>query len=233
MSESAEHLLHREDAAAYVLGALEEQEAAAFRAHADACPVCGAEVARLHEAAAVLTVAAPRIDAPRSLKRRVLASAREDQRSRATPARPGRRRLVPRLELAGAVALVAGLAIGALLIRSSGGGTTIIRARVAGVSFWHTAKPPVAYLRRSGNRAELVIDHLPQAPLGDVYELWIERGGKPHPTDALFSPTRFGHADANVPGGVAGASAVLVTAEPRGGTTAPTMAPLIAAVLSD
>ncbi len=231
MSESSEHLLHSEDAAAYLLGALDEPEAARFRAHADRCPVCAAELERLGAAAGALTLAAPQIATPRQLRKRVFAAVRADEPTRTTVARQRPRRFVARFELVGAIGLAVGLAIGAVVIRSANPTTTVIRANVASASFWRSSARPVAWLKRSGDHAELVVDRLPQAPPGKVYELWIERRGKPEPTDALFEPTSSGHADANVPGGVSGASAVLVTAEPRGGSKAPTMAPLIDAVL--
>jgi hypothetical protein len=231
MSESSEHLLHSEDAAAYLLGALDEQEAALFRAHADRCLVCSAELERLGAAAGALTLAAPQIAAPRRLRRRVLGAVRDDEPTRAAVARPRPRRFAARFELVGAVGLAVGLAIGAFVVRSANPATTVTRANVASASFWRSGARPVAWLKRTGDHAELVVHRLPQAPPGKVYELWVERAGKAVPTDALFEPTSTGQADANVPGGVSGASAVLVTAEPRGGTKVPTMAPLIDAVL--
>jgi hypothetical protein len=232
MSQPPEHLPRSDDAAAYVLGALDESEAADFRAHADTCAICTAELERLRTTAAVLPLALPRLQAPRRLRRHVLAGARAERQAGArAPARTLFRHT--RFQLAGAGGLAAGLAIGALVIAPSSPGTSVIRASVASASVWHTARRPVAWLKRSGDRAELVVEHLPQAGSGRVYELWIERSGKPEPTDALFEPTSSGRADASVPGGVAGASAVLVTAEPRGGSKVPSMAPLIAASLQD
>jgi hypothetical protein len=231
VSEPTEHLPRSDDAAAYLLGALEEHEAAEFRAHADSCAVCTAELRRLGRAAVLLPLAAPPLEPPARLRRRVVAAARAERGSHAAPAGATWRRAGRRFELAGAVGLAAGLAIGALVLGSAGQGTTVIPASVASVSFWHSNTRPVAWLKRTGEHAELVVEHLPQAPHGMLYELWIERRGTSEPTDALFEPTSSGWADAVVPGGVAGASAVLVTAEPRGGTKVPTMAPLIDANL--
>lgn len=233
MSRPSDHSPRSDDAAAYLLGALDGEEAAEFRAHADSCSVCAAELERLGAPAAMLALAAPQLDAPARLRRRVISAARADRPAPAQELRRQPRAWPRRFELVGAGGLAVGLAIGAFIIGSASPATTVIRARVAGVSFWHGARQPVAWLKRSGNRAELVVEHLPQAPYGKVYEIWIERHGKPEPTDALFQPTSSGRADANVPGGVAGAAAVLVTAEPRGGTKVPTMAPLIDAVLRD
>jgi hypothetical protein len=232
MSQPSEHLPRSDDAAAYVLGVLDEAEAAEFRSHADACAICGAEVERLRATAALLPFAAPQLEAPRRLRRRVLAAARDAPPAPATAPRRAQRRRT-RFEFAGAGGLAVGLAIGALVLAPSNPSTSVIRARVASAAAWHSAGRPAAWLKRSGDHAELVVERLPQAGPGKVYELWIERRGKAWPTDALFEPNNRGQADANVPGGVAGASAVLVTAEPRGGTKVPTMAPLIDASLQD
>jgi hypothetical protein len=232
MSQRPEHLPRSDDAAAYVLGALDEAEAAEFLEHTEDCAICASELERLRATAAVLPLAAPQLEAPRRLRRRVLAAARDTQPARATARRgPHRRRI--QFQFAGAGGLAVGLAVGALVLAPGNPSTSVIRASVASASAWHSAGRPVAWLKRSGDRAELVVEHLPQAGAGEVYELWIERRGKPEPTDALFEATSSGRADANVPGGVAGASAVLVTVEPRGGTKVPTMAPLIDASLQD
>jgi anti-sigma-K factor RskA len=228
MSETADHPPRSDDAAAYVLGALDGHEASEFRAHIASCESCAEEVGRFAAAAAMLPLAAPQIKAPAKLRRRVIGEARREQRAGAQSRgwRPARR-----FELVGAGALAVGLALGALLLAPGTPGTTVIRAQVAAVSVWHTRTRPVAWLDRSGSDATLVVEDLPQAPAGKVYELWVERGGRPRPTDALFEPTSGGRAEAVVPGGVAGASAVLVTAERRGGAEVPTMAPLIHASL--
>ena len=58
--------------------------------------------------------------------------------------------------------------------------------------------------------------------------MWLKPpGGAPAPTDALFSPTRQGSASVDVPGKVSSGDQVLVTAEPAGGSAAPTSPPVI------
>ena len=59
------------------------------------------------------------------------------------------------------------------------------------------------------------------------------RGSRPPaPTSALFDVPADGYTDVDVPGSVRGVRQVLVTAEPAGGSRAPTQAPVIAATLS-
>ena len=63
-----------------------------------------------------------------------------------------------------------------------------------------------------------------------MYQVWLlGEGESPSPTDALFVPGRDGTASVDVPGDVAGARQVLVTAEPRGGSDRPTRPPVVMA----
>ncbi len=67
-----------------------------------------------------------------------------------------------------------------------------------------------------------------EPPFGEVYELWLDRpGAPPRPTDALFTVTRAGSADVQIPGSLRGVRSVLVTAEPLGGSPSPTSAPIL------
>jgi hypothetical protein len=59
----------------------------------------------------------------------------------------------------------------------------------------------------------------------------VQRGHNVHATDALFNVTSAGRASVGVPVSLAGARAVMVTAEPRGGSLRPTSAPVIVATL--
>ena len=88
-----------------------------------------------------------------------------------------------------------------------------------------------ASLRVSGGRAELLVDGMPQVPARHTYQVWVQRRGAPQPTDALFSVSRSGGATVAVPGSIAGVKAVLVTAEPLGGSRTPTLPVLIDARL--
>jgi anti-sigma factor RsiW len=234
MSGQTEHTARSDDAAAYVLGALDEREAAEFGAHVRSCPLCAAEVARLSSAVAVLPLGVTQLSAPNSLRRRVLKEAAGDVRDRRRP-RIRAVRSRPRFAqaaLSGAIALAAGVVIGAVLIAPGHGPSTVIRATVASAAAWQPAAQPVAELERYGDRGQLVVTRLPAAPAGKVYELWIERDGVAHPTSVLSEPTSSGAATVDVPGDLNGASAVLVTAERLGGAKVPTMAPLIDAQLA-
>jgi hypothetical protein len=64
--------------AAYTLGALDELEAAAVRAHLQSCPACQAEFSGLAETASHLAEQSPRLAPPPELRSRVLAAVERD-----------------------------------------------------------------------------------------------------------------------------------------------------------
>jgi anti-sigma-K factor RskA len=219
------------NAAPYVLGALTDEEHTDFVRHMESCAVCREEVAALQVVAANLPAAAPQVSAPPDLKRRVMATVNQEARLRGASEAAGAPRRLPRRSLgwrpALAVACAAAVALLAVLVLVPGGGTPTrtISAEVIPA----TAN---ASLRVSGQHAELDIAGMPQLPANEVYEVWIKRPGALQPTDALFTVTSAGDASVNVPGNLHGAQAVMVTAEPAGGSRVPTSMPVIVANLA-
>jgi anti-sigma-K factor RskA len=219
------------NAAAYVLGALSDDEGRAFRSHLQSCAVCREEVAALSVVADALPAAAPQLTAPSELKRRVMAAVREEApRVSARPSRAPERRAFPawrqRPALAGLALAAAVIALAVIALAPGGGsGVRVIRADVL-------SPRASALLRLSGGHAELSIAGLPQSAPGRVYEVWLKGAGQPRPTDVLFTVTSAGDATVGVPGGLSGVSEVLVTSERRGGSSVPTRAPVIVAHLS-
>jgi anti-sigma-K factor RskA len=219
------------NAAAYVLGALSDDEGRAFRSHLQSCAVCREEVAALSVVADALPAAAPQLTAPSELKRRVMAAVREEvPRVSPSPSRAPDRRPFAALRLRPALA---GLALAAAVIAlaviafapGGGSGVRVIRADVL-------SPRASALLRLGGGHAELSIAGLPQSAPGRVYEVWLKSAGRPRPTDVLFTVTSAGDATVGVPGSLSGVSEVLVTSERRGGSSVPTRAPVIVAHLS-
>jgi anti-sigma-K factor RskA len=210
-----------ENAAAYVLGALEPAEAEAFRAHIDECAACRAEVAAYEGVTTVFPAAGGPYEVPRGLRRRVM------REVRATPkTAPSRRaatvRAPTRFPLAwgGALAAVVVAVIVAVALSSgASSGTRVIQASVGS-----------AQLQIAGGRGDLVVHRLPPLPAGRIYEMWVQRGNAaPTPTGTLFSTRANGSANVGVPGSLHGISAVMVTQERAGGSPAPTSAPIIVA----
>lgn len=221
-----------QDAAPYVLGALPETEHEAFVAHLQSCAICREEVAALQVVAASLPAAVPQLSAPGDLKRRVMATVQTEAELRgASASRAAPRGRAPRLSVSwrpalGALAALAAIAVLVVvgLTSTGGGGTRVIHAQV-------TAPAARATVRVSSGHAELDIAGMPQSPPGHVYEVWVKRSGGPQPTDALFTVSSTGTATVGVPGAVSGVTAIMVTAEPKGGSRVPTSAPVIVARL--
>jgi anti-sigma-K factor RskA len=225
-----------EDAAgAYVLGALPDDERRGFEAHLATCEACRAEVDELGGAADLLPVSAPAMVPPPALKARIMAEVEREaallaaagpqaDRPTPTPARRERRRRLgfPAVALA-CVTLLAGIAVGAVLFKS---GTKTLQ-------FTPKGSQAVAELDVSGDKAVLVAHDLPSPGAGKTYQVWLKRPGQaPQPTAALFTPRSDGSATASVTGELHDGDQVLVTAEPDGGSPAPTSDPVLAAKMT-
>jgi anti-sigma-K factor RskA len=222
------------NAAPYVLGALTKAEHEAFALHLVSCAVCREEVAALESVAASLPAAAPQIDAPPELKKRVMSAvyedAERDQASHVDDARTSvarrRRAWWPAFApLAIASACIVALVVVLATSSGTGGESKLIRARVS-------APGASASVLVSGAHAQLTIANMPQSPPGRVYQVWIERSRTPAPTNALFTVSSRGSATVGVPGSITGVKELLVTSEPLGGSRVPTRAPVITAKLS-
>lgn len=147
------------------------------------------------------------------LRERILANVRNETVGAPTRSRVDRARSL----LLPTAALITGIALGGVsaLAFSSGHARTGWRPPLTGAH---------ATLRRIGARAELLVSGMPEPPAREVYEVWLQRrGGAPRPTDALFTVTKGGSANVEVPGGVSGGvTQVLVSNEPLGGSMTPT-----------
>jgi hypothetical protein len=110
-------------------------------------------------------------------------------------------------------------------------GATVSGGSSAPATHVYRAAVGAARVRVTDGRAELIVQRLPQLPDGRIYEVWLEHGGAPQPTKALFGVTRTGQADVVVPGYSRTVSAVLVTSEPAGGSPRPTTDPVVVANL--
>jgi anti-sigma factor RsiW len=245
---------HRDDAGAWVLGALSDDERERFAAHLPGCEICRREVAELQMVADTLPLAAPQVAPPPELKERIMAVVRSeaavleaagpeadvapsapvaerDPPQRERPPREKRERRWFRMPLslrpipaAVAAAVLIALGVGGGVLLSSGGSSgRTVQARVV------AAPGARASLTVAHQRATLKVKDFPPPPSGRVYQVWLKRPGRPpDPTTALFR-VRGGNATVDVPGSMAGVDQVLVTAEPDGGSRAPTRPPVIIA----
>jgi len=211
------------DAAPYVLGALEPAEARAFAEHVQVCAVCRDEVAALTPVLDVLPASVPRYEVTSALRRRVMHAVRSEPKAARRPRRSLRwwthdaARMLPRpaVAIGLAIAVAFGVVVGT---RSAGSPTRVIEASVG----W-------AQLRVAGGHGELIVDHLSPAPPDRVYELWLQRGSRIPAPSTLFAVTSRGTAVVGVPGDLSGVTRVLVTVEPAGGSRVPTSRAVIVA----
>jgi anti-sigma-K factor RskA len=248
---------HRDDAGAWVLGALPDDEHERFAAHLAGCETCRREVAQLQMVADTLPLAATQVAPPPELKERIMAVVRSEaavleaagpeadvaprapaQTPAAAPARRPRQKRerrrwfgLPALALrpipaavAAAVLIAVGVGGGVLLSHDGSSGRTVAAQVVV------PASPDArASLTLADDRATLKVKDFPAPPSGRVYQVWLKRPGRPpDPTTALFR-VRGGSATVDVPGSVRGVDQVLVTAEPDGGSRAPTRDPIVIA----
>jgi len=199
------------DAAPYLLGALEPDETRAFMRHLDQCAVCRDEVASLAPVLDALPSCAPPRSVRPAFRRRMLRAVRDEPR---TPRPRTRSVALRRSAPAGWLALGLAVAAAALVVAV---GIPHARTRTIRASVGQAA------LRVDpGGHGELVVERLPSLPADRTCELWlIPRRGHPIP-GTLFGVTARGTADLGVPRDLHGITRLLVTAEPRAGSLAPT-----------
>lgn len=223
------HASRQEDVGAFVLGALEPAEQAAFEGHLAGCPECRDEVEQLRLAVDALPRSVEPFAAPPSLKRSLMEAVRED-------AKPARRPLLdrlrlpnlrPQLAMAAALLLVAGVALGTQLGGNDRGGHRVIAA-VPDRSRVPNASATVTLPTHDDGPAQLRVTGLPSPKPGQVYEIWLKRGDQLQP-GPLFNVDATGNGAGAIPDDLEGVSAVLVTRERTGGAKVPSEAPIISA----
>ena len=118
------------------------------------------------------------------------------------------------------VLLVAGVAGYELGKTGSGGGeeaTTFVSRQPDGIT---------VRMVREGDGGTLRLANVDQLPPDRVLEAWVRREGKVEAVPALFVPDRGGRASTQIED-MRGVDTVMVTEEPRGGSTEPTSEPIV------
>jgi anti-sigma-K factor RskA len=224
MSET-DHDSRRDELAAYALGALDPGEAAELERHLAGCEECRTELDWLCPAVQLLPESVGRVEAPPELRERLMEQVRsEAKRPRAASASRGEswwHRIGTR-PLAGlaAVALVVAALAGYAINEGGGGGeeaSTVIAGKAPGVT---------VEMVRQGESGTLHLANLRQLPPDEVLQAWVQRGERVVSARTLFVPNPDGTATATIDD-MDGVSAVMVTAEPRGGSVQPTSAPIV------
>ncbi len=229
----SDHDRFEETAGAFVLGALPDDERAAYMAHLATCAACQAEVDELSVAVQALPMSAPPMKPPPALKARIMAEVDREAALLASASEPRREPKAKRrwrfswpmgaVALA-CVTLLLGLGAGAAVF--GGGGRTVPFESAPSLA------QASAELEIDGDKAVLVANGLPAPPEGQVYMVWlVGPDGKPKPTSALFKPRGDGSATASVTG-LDDAEAVVVNTEESPDVMAPTSPVLLTATLS-
>ena len=233
-----------DDLGAYLLGALEPHEHAAFEGHLAGCPECRAELEELRIAADALPRSVEPFAPPPSLKRSLMEAVREDAAQAEGAAATGRRRrsLVERLgidrlltgmrpELAwvsAAFVLAVGIALGVAVSQLAGGGDDGHRTVAAFVDRTRIQNASATLTVPDSGTAQLKVTGMPAPRPGQVYEIWLKRGDQVQP-GPLFNVDSMGKGVGAIPDDLDGVSAVLVTRERTGGAQVPSEVPVISA----
>lgn len=227
MSENG-HKRRSDEIAAFLLDALEPGEAAELERHLAGCEECRTELEWLRPAVQLLPESVERVEAPPELRESLMTQVRAEAKTGAkgTARLPRRERgllrgwiLRPATGFAALVLVVAAVAAFALSGGDSGGGntTTTFTGRSPGVT---------AEMVSSGDSGTLHLANLHQLPSDKVLQAWVEREGQVESAKTLFVPNQDGTASATIDD-MEGVTTVMVTAEPRGGSTQPTSAPIV------
>ena len=223
--------------AAWVLGALDPEEADAIRVHVEGCASCLEVAARLRRVVGALPLAVDEATPPARLRERVLAAAAASPRAAAPPGarilrpvpKPPRARRssrIPSYALAAvaAVALLVGVLIGQVTLRTPAPGP-VTRFMLAGHQEMSGAQATVIDLRSDGV-ALIDFRGLPQPGADRVYEVWlIPAKGDPVPA-AVFVPDSNGAKVVLVNRSLGGFTVMAVTNEAGpNGSQAPTQQP--------
>ncbi|CAA9537485.1 MAG: hypothetical protein AVDCRST_MAG85-4263 [uncultured Solirubrobacteraceae bacterium] len=217
-----------EDVAPYALGALEPEHARAFERHLAECELCTADLATLRPAIAALPASAEQVDPPPHLKKRIMAIVESEAKARRAAEAPHRRerrfdfRFLAPVATAAAAVLIAIVMIGG---NGGNGGDDPGAPVKANIPAKAVPAGTTAELRMDDGRGTLIVTGMKAPSKDHVYQVWKKRGSAaPEPTDALFTPTKDGHASVAVPGDMEGVDQVLVSTEPVGGSPHPTTA---------
>jgi anti-sigma factor RsiW len=224
--------------AAYALDALDPEGREIFEAHLGQCARCREELASFGEAATALALGVVSPPPPAGLRNRILAAAAME-RENVVPLPMRRPWLVRATVAAASVAACAAIGLG---IWAGTLSHSLDRARAASASAEQAAQVladpsshKIALHGGSGmlavdptGRGVLVVERLPAAPSGRVYEAWvIPPGGAPRKAglfESSGSMTMVPLAE-NVPKG----AVVAATLERAGGTDKPTQTPVFSA----
>lgn len=228
---------------AYVLGALPEDERAAFEAYLASRPERQAEIDDLVGVAGLLALAPPEQDPPAELRRRLMGVvSSESTRPRAARRRTasswlGRFTGLRTVALGVAALLVVGLFSWNVLLqgdvrnlrgeveeaRTAGEAREPREIELGGTWAEQGASAEVTALR--DDRAIIVVEDMPPLPDDRTGQVWVINDDVPEPSGLLDSSGNMAATAITTPLGEA--DAIAVTVEPAGGSDEPTTDPVL------
>ena len=227
--------------AGYALDALDPDERRAYEAHLAGCEQCRQDLSSFWETSEALAVAASGPAPSPALRERILTEVRAEAPQNVVALEPRRRRrVVPVLAVAAAIAAVVALALGLRASDLSGQlddtRAALERAQSSAAILGDPDAQSVDLQAGDGRlvvdadgRAVLVLDGLQPAPAGKTYEMWVVPGGNiEQASPAGLFPGSAEREVVPVDGTVQAGDVVAVTAEPAGGVGKPTSAPVVA-----
>ncbi|MEU9686186.1 anti-sigma factor [Amycolatopsis japonica] len=225
---------------AYALDAVPAEEAAAFERHLRGCPACGQEVRELRETAARLGRGLATAPPPR-LREATLTRVAHTRQWPPSLARRGGA-VKTRVALWGAAAAAVGALVFGLVTTTTDPGADPAQQQLASVNAVLTA-PDAATVKgtergtttvvtsRSQGKIVVLAGELPPLVAGKAYQVWLIGAGGVHSAGLLApdGPHRTQPVLADLPGGI---DRVGITAEPAGGSPAPTVPAVVMVNLS-
>lgn len=222
----SDHNRWSEDLAAYVLGALEAEEAAELERHLEGCERCREEMRWLEPAVHSLPESVERREPPKQLRQNLMVEVRADAKGERSGSRTSWWRGLWEargLRVATGFALVALLAAGVVGYQvgqdgsDEGASSTVVARQPGGITVKMVSE---------GEGGKLHLSGVDQLPPDKVLEAWVERDGEVEAVPALFVPDRHGEAETTIED-MTGVETVMVTKEPRGGSETPTGEPIV------
>ncbi|WP_410651487.1 anti-sigma factor domain-containing protein [Amycolatopsis sp. cmx-4-54] len=218
---------------AYAVDAVPEEEAAAFKRHLRGCPSCGQEVRELREAAARLGAALATPPPPRLREATLteIAHTRQWPPLVAVARRGGPAKT--RIALWGAAVAAVGALVFSLVTTTADPGADPAQQQLASVNAVLTApdastvkgaerETTTVVTSRSQGKIVVLAGELPSPAPGKAYQVWLIGASGVHSAGLLApdGPHRTRPVLADLPGGI---DRVGITAEPAGGSPAPTV----------
>jgi anti-sigma-K factor RskA len=226
-----------DNVAAYALGSLSSDQAAAVAKHLLDCEQCHQEYRALRPAVTAVAYAAEacadaasgtRVASP-LLKARIMKQVRSEA------ARPRRLALRPPYAALAAACVVLAIVSGVLAVALNhrvGADRAQLARQAAIISDLASSRAqhhPFAHGNVVVTRGRLyvTVHDLPAPPAGKVYQTWtLARGAKTVAPSVTFTPDKDGSAIVPIPADASSVVAVAISLEPSGGSKAPTTKPI-------